>query len=182
HRLIKAAPSRTKAAGPVAPRPPRRAKCAHQQHDKRHTARAADQMHAAWRAHEKWPRDRWRSIDLSARYPALLLSAYVRNKAHCAINALPKSPGVFLMEVLSVRGRMPGVKDCLAAEDDISLPKRKLEGGSNGRRCKANARACRSSLQSRSRQHTLSTKTAMAGHQLRPDLVCGYFRNFRSLF
>src|SRR5262249_57366896 len=55
------------------------------------------------------------------------------------------------------------------------------EGGIDGKRRSANARACRDSLQGRRRQHNLSEEAAVAGDQLRPTCICGYFRNLSSL-
>src|SRR5262249_11106939 len=55
------------------------------------------------------------------------------------------------------------------------------EGGIDGKRRSANARACRDSLQGRRGQHNLSEEAAVAGDQLRPACICGYFRNLSAL-
>ena len=63
--------------------------------------------------------------------------------------------------------------------NDVMLAR--LRGGSDGERRAANAEACRGGLQGRGGQRSLSEKAAMAGNQLYPTSICGYFRNLSSL-
>src|SRR5262249_51457115 len=56
-----------------------------------------------------------------------------------------------------------------------------LEGGIDGKRCSANARAYRDNLSERRGQNNLSEEAAVAGGQLRPTCICGYFHNLSAL-
>src|SRR5262249_9859777 len=64
---------------------------------------------------------------------------------------------------------------------DGMLKARQSEGGSDGKRRATNAGARRGGLQECGGQHLFSEKTAVAGDQLCPTSICGYFPNLGSL-